>query len=69
MRSLTLVVLTLSSCMVAQTPDPTPVDGRISGSVVNEDGKPVSGATVYISEEASSLVDASGLTASIRFMR
>lgn len=57
MRRLPLIVLLLSSCAVSQTPDPTPVDGRISGTVVNEDGKPVPGATVYISQEASSLVD------------
>ena len=59
MRSLPLIVLLLSSCAFSQTPDPTPVDGRISGTVVNVDGKPVPGATVYLSEEASSspLVD------------
>lgn len=58
MRSLALIGLVLSSCAVSQTPDPAPVDGRISGRVVNEDGKPVPGATVYVSQEASSLVDA-----------
>jgi hypothetical protein len=58
MRCLPLIVLLLSSCAVSQTPDPTPVDGRISGTVVNEDGKPVPGAAVYVSQEASSLVDA-----------
>ena len=57
MRSLPLIVLLLSACAVSQTPDPTPVDGRISGIVVNADGKPVPNATVYASEEASSLVD------------
>ena len=56
MRSLALIVLVLSSCAVSQTPDPAPVDGRISGRVVNEDGKPVPGATVYVSQEASSLM-------------
>jgi hypothetical protein len=45
MRSLALIGLVLSSCAVSQTPDPAPVDGRISGRVVNEDGKPVPGAT------------------------
>jgi hypothetical protein len=58
MRSLAVIGLVLSSCAVSQTPDPAPVDGRISGRVVNEDGKPVPGATVYVSQEASSLVDA-----------
>jgi hypothetical protein len=57
MRRLPLIVLLLSSCAVSQSPDPTPVDGRIRGTVVNEDGKPVPGAAVYVSEEASSLVD------------
>lgn len=47
MRLRPLIVLLLSCCAISQTPDPTPLDGRISGSVVNEDGKPVSGATVY----------------------
>ncbi|HXJ87956.1 MAG TPA: carboxypeptidase-like regulatory domain-containing protein [Candidatus Binatia bacterium] len=61
MRSLPLIALVLSCCAVSQTPDPTPVDGRISGRVVNKDGKPVSGARVYLSEEASSLVDASSV--------
>ena len=61
MRCLPLIVLLLSSCAVSQTPDPTPTDGRISGTVVNEDGKPVPGAIVYVSEEASSLVDANSI--------
>ena len=39
------------------------MDGRISGTVVNEEGKPVPGATVYVSEEASSLVDANSIVA------
>src|SRR5215469_7467152 len=57
MRSLPLIVLLLSSCALSQTADPTPVDGRISGTVVNLDDKPVPDATVYVSEETSSLVD------------
>src|SRR5215469_11994826 len=57
MRSLPLIVLLLSTCAVSQTADPTPVDGRVSGTVVNVDGKPVPDATVYVSEESSSLVD------------
>lgn len=63
MRCILLIVLLFSSCAVSQTPDPTPVDGRISGTVVNEDGKPVPGATVYVFEEASSLVDANSVAA------
>src|ERR1700682_6178139 len=63
MRCLPLIVLLLSRFAVSQTPDPTPVDGRISGTVVNKDGKPVPGATVYVSEEASSLVDANSVVA------
>jgi len=61
MRSIPLIVLVLSCCAASQTPDPTPVDGRISGRVVNEDGKAVPRATVYVSQEASSLVDADGV--------
>jgi len=56
MRSLLLILL-LSTCAVSQTPDPTPVDGRIFGTVLNVDGKPVPDATVYVSEESSSLID------------
>jgi hypothetical protein len=49
MRFRPLIVLLLSSWAISQTADPTPVGGRISATVVNEDGKPVSGATVYVS--------------------
>lgn len=63
MRILPVVFLLISGCAVSQTPDPTPVDGRISGTVVNEDGKPVPGAAVYVSQEASSLVDANSVVA------
>jgi len=62
------IVLLLSGCAISQTPDPTPVDGRISGTVVNEDGKPVPGASVYVSEEASSLVDANSVVARTDFL-
>jgi len=58
-QRLPLIVLLLSICSVSQTPIPTPSDGRISGTVVNEDGKPVPGAAVYVSlesQEDSSLV-------------
>jgi len=58
-QRLPLIVLLLSTCSVSQTPVPTPSDGRISGTVVSEDGKPVPGAAVYIaleSQEESSLV-------------
>ncbi|HVR23226.1 MAG TPA: carboxypeptidase-like regulatory domain-containing protein [Candidatus Polarisedimenticolia bacterium] len=63
MRCRLFTLLLLSTCAISQTLDPTPVDGRISGTVVNEDGKPVPGATVYVSEEASSLVDANSVAA------
>lgn len=63
MRCRLFIVLLLSSCAISQTPDPTRVDGRISGTVVNEDGKPVPEATVYVSEEASSIVDANSVVA------
>jgi hypothetical protein len=63
MRCVPLIVLLLSGCVVSQTPDPTPADGRISGTVVTEEGKPVPGAAVYVSEEASSLVDANSIVA------
>ena len=59
MQRLPLIVLLLSICSVSQAPVPTPSDGRISGSVVNEDGKPVPRAAVYVSlesQEDSSLV-------------
>ena len=60
MQRLPLIVLLLSICSVSQTPIPTPSDGRISGTVVNEDGKPIPGATVYVSQDSqedSPLVD------------
>jgi hypothetical protein len=61
-QRLPLIVLLLSICSVSQTPVPTPSDGRISGTVVNEDGKPVPGAAVYVTldsqeDSPSSLVD------------
>jgi len=59
-QRLPLIVLLLSICSVSQTPIPTPSDGRISGTVVNEDGKPIPGATVYVSQDSqedSPLVD------------
>ncbi len=57
MKLLLVSFLLITSSAVSQTPDPTPVDARISGTVVDADGKPVSRATVYASEEAS-LADA-----------
>jgi hypothetical protein len=62
-QRLLLIFLLLSTCAVSQTPDPTPADARISGTVVNEDGKPVAQAAVYVSPEASSLVDAQSMVA------
>jgi hypothetical protein len=67
MRCRLFIVLLLSNCAISQTPDSTPVDGRISGTVVSEDGKPVPGATVYVSEQASSLVDANSVVARTDF--
>ena len=58
MKPLLLSFLLLTSSAVSQTPDPTLVDARIRGTVVDADGKPVSHATVYASEEASPLADA-----------
>jgi Carboxypeptidase regulatory-like domain len=61
-QRLPLIILLLSICSVSQTPVPTPSDGRISGTVVNEDGKPVPGAAVCVSLDSQedspfSLVD------------
>lgn len=59
MKYLVLIALFLSSCAVAQTPDPTPFDGRISGTVLDADGKPISEATVVaVQESLLSIIDA-----------
>jgi len=57
MRHLPILILLLCGYSAAQTPDPTPIDARISGVVLNEQGKPVAGAVVYVLEDPSSFVD------------
>lgn len=52
MKPLLLFGLLLSTFAISQTPDPTPFDGRITGTVVDADNKPVSGATVSLVEES-----------------
>ena len=52
MKPLLLFGLLLSTFALSQTPDPTPADGRITGSVVDGDGKAVSDATVYVVQES-----------------
>jgi hypothetical protein len=59
-QRLPLIVLLLAIYSVSQTPVPTPSDGRISGTVVNEDGKPVPGAAVYVSLDSRE--DSSGFS-------
>jgi hypothetical protein len=55
-KVLSLFVFLVSTFAMSQTPDPTPVDGRVSGRVVNGDGKPVADATVYLVEQGPSLL-------------
>lgn len=52
MKYLALLVLLFSSFAIAQTPDPTPCDGRISGTVVDADRKPIANATVSVMQES-----------------
>ena len=59
MKYLVLIALFLSSGAIAQTPNPTPFDGRISGTVVDANGKPISEATVVaVQESLLSIIDA-----------
>lgn len=58
-----ILLLSISICAVSQTPDPTPADGRISGVVTNEYGKPVPSAIVCARQDASSFVDEGCMTA------
>src|SRR5215471_13548137 len=62
MRRISVAILLLASCAFSQTPDPTPVDARISGTVVNEGGRPVAEAIVCAREDASSFADAGCIT-------
>src|SRR5262249_7849418 len=57
-KVLSLFVLLVCTFAVSQTPDPTPVDGKVSGRVMNADGKPVADATVYVVAQGPSLTDA-----------
>jgi hypothetical protein len=47
MKRTALCLLLSTAFAVSQTPDPTPVDARISGTVVDADGKPIPHAIVY----------------------
>jgi carboxypeptidase family protein len=56
---LLLCGLLLITYATSQTPDPTPFDGKITGTVVDADGKPISGATVYVlAQSLSSITNA-----------
>jgi len=52
MKLLLLLGLLLSAFGFSQTPDPTPYDGRISGTVLNADGNPIPGASVSLVEQS-----------------
>lgn len=54
---LALFVLLVCTFAMSQTPDPTPVDGKVSGRVVNADGKPVADATVYVLAQIPGFID------------
>lgn len=59
MKHLVLLGLLLNSFAIAQTPDPTPFDARISGTVVDADGKPIAEATVTaVQQSLLSITDA-----------
>jgi len=58
MKLMTLCLLLSTVFAISQTPDPTPVDARISGTVVDAQGKPIPHAIVYATEDAASLADA-----------
>lgn len=51
MRHLSVLGLVITSAF-SQTPDPTPRDGRITGTVMDQEGKPLSSATVFLAEES-----------------
>lgn len=55
-KHLLLFVLLVSTFAISQTPDPTPLDGRISGIVRDAEGKPIADATVSVVEQSSSLI-------------
>jgi hypothetical protein len=57
MKHLPILIVLLCGYATSQTPDPTPIDARISGTVLNEHDKPVAGALVFVLEDSSSFVD------------
>ena len=57
MKRVALLILIFCGYAASQTPDPAPIDARISGTVLNDHGKPLAGAVVYVLEESSSFVD------------
>ena len=52
LRHLFVLGLLLTTFAFSQTPDPTPRDGRIVGTVMDQEGKPLSYATVSLAEES-----------------
>ena len=52
MKHLPVLGLLLTTFAFSQTPDPTPQDGRITGTVMDQEGKPLSYATVSLAEES-----------------
>ena len=52
MKHLVVLGLLLTAFAFSQTPDPTPHDGRITGTVMDHEGKPLSSATVSLVEES-----------------
>jgi hypothetical protein len=58
MKPLLLISLLFATCVMSlQAPTPNPPDGQIKGKVVDGDGNPVSGATVYLLEQSLSIQD------------
>jgi hypothetical protein len=59
MNRLLLMSILFSGFALSQTPDPTPLDGRISGTVLGADNKPISAATVsFVEQSALSITSA-----------
>src|SRR5581483_6094344 len=54
MKHLLLLSILCSGFIFSQTPDPTPSDGRISGTVLGVDNKPISDATVLLLQQSES---------------
>ena len=54
-----LIIILFSSFAVCQTPDPTPSDARISGTILGADNRPISDATVcFVEKSVLSLTNA-----------